>query len=160
MKNVLFSWISGKICFFWFYIHCLIWRGYVNVRWLKGVSVSHNRAKALLARKINVTPSLSVIIATAPLEYEKMAKGRQNASQNTFFFSVTAPKHDVCFLARFREPSCVELFLIYLPIFLRSLRIKNRRFWIVFISVDLIKKLTKKSQFLPPFQNFWKSVDF
>ena len=118
------------------------------------VPASDNRAKALLARKINVTPSLSVIIATAPLEYEKMAKVGLNASQNTFFFSVTAPKHDVCFLARFREPSCVELFLIYLPIFLRSLRIKNRRFWIVFISVDLIKKLTKKVNFCLTFKNF------
>ena len=88
-------------------IHCLIWRGYVNVRWLRAVSVSHNRAKALLARKINVTPSLSVIIATAPLEYEKMAKGRQNASQNTFFFSVTAPKHDfVLFGAVLRAELC------------------------------------------------------
>ena len=143
------------------YTHILlIWRGYVNVRWLKAVSVSHNRAKALLTRKINVTTSFSVIIATAPLEYEKMAKVRQNASQNTYFFSVTTPKHDVCFLARYREPSCVELFLIYLSIFLRSLRIKNRRFWTLFISVDLIKKLTKKSQFLPHFQKFRKSVDF
>ena len=159
MRKGIFSQKFTKKAHFWF-SHILLRRGYVNVRWLKAVSVSHNRAKALWARKINVTSSLSVIIATAPLEYEKMAKVSRNASQNTIFFSVTAPKHDLCFLARFREPRCVELFLIYLPIFLRSLRIKNRRFWIVFISVDLIKKLTKKSQSLPAFQNFWKSVDF
>ena len=103
---------------------------------------------------------LSVIIPTAPLEYEKLAKVRRNASQNTIFISVTAPKHDLCFLARFREPRCVELFLIYLPIFLRSLRVKNRRILIVFISVDLIKKLTKKVNFLPHLQKIRKSVDF
>ena len=91
---------------------------------------------------------------------KKWQKWAKTLLTTRFFFTVTAPKHDVCFLARFREPSCVELFLIYLPIFLRSLRIKNRRFWIVFISVDLIKKLTKKSQFLPHFQKFRKSVDF
>ena len=75
-----------------FHTFCLIWRGYVNIRWLKVVFVFHNRAKALLARKINATPSLSVIIATAPLEYGKMAKGRQNASQNTFFFQCNRAK--------------------------------------------------------------------
>ena len=69
-KMCFFREFLGKYAFSNFTcIHCLIWRGYVNVRWLRVVSVSHNRAKALLARKINVTPSLGVNFTTAPIKF-------------------------------------------------------------------------------------------
>ena len=66
----------------------------------------------------------------------------------------------MCFLARFWRQICTKLFLIYLHIFLRSLRLKNDRFYIVFIAVKFFKKLTKKSQFWRPFRKFRKSMNF
>ena len=53
---------------------CSIWRGYGNINCLELGPESENRAKALLVRKTNVDPSLRAIIATAPLECQKMSK--------------------------------------------------------------------------------------
>ena len=48
---------------------------------------SDNRAKALLARKTNENPSLSEIIATAPLECQKKSKVAENTPKKTSFFA-------------------------------------------------------------------------
>ena len=121
---------------------------------------SDNRAKVLLARKTNENPSLSEIIATAPPECQKKSKVAEDTPKNTFFLLVTAPRHSVSFLARFWDLICIELFLIYLYIFLRSLSHENQWFCIVFIAVKFFKKFTFKSQFFSDFQKFRKSMNF
>ena len=53
---------------------------------------SYNRAKVLLARKTNENPSLSKIIATAPLECQKKSKVAENTPKNTSFFACNRAK--------------------------------------------------------------------
>ena len=91
---------------------------------------------------------------------KKSQKSLKTPLKTPPFLLVTAPRHSVSFLARFWDLICIELFLIYLYIFLLSLSHENQWFCIVFIAVKFFKKLTFKSQFFSDFQKFRKSMNF
>ena len=160
INKAYFSRNSWKNRFFAFYVLCFIWRGYGNIRCLVVDPAFDNRAKTLLARKINLKPSLSVIIATAPLECQKKSKVAERTSKNTPFFACNrarAPR--ALFGAVLRLDLCRALPHLSVHIFTVSEPWKSMILH-CFHRGQIVQKIDEKKSIFQRFSKFSKIDEF